>query len=104
MLTPGRRFERVVWQVTFKHIEGEHLQVGIDDMSPGDVQSGEIYGALCKPHTGRKGARYCTVAAYGEGHAIALTTCHEVGQVKGVNVVTFDDVRVTFPQQVDQLS
>ena len=53
-----RRFERVVWQVALKHIEGQHLQVGIDDVSTGDVQSGEIHRALGKPHTGRKGARY----------------------------------------------
>ena len=73
-------------------------------MSPGDVQRGEIHGALFKPHTGCKGAWHGAVAADGKGHAIALATCHEVGQIKGINIVTFDDVRVTFPQQVHQLS
>src|SRR5439155_9210454 len=73
-------------------------------MSASNVQGWEIHRALRKPHAGRKDARHGAVATYRKGYPIPFAAGHQVGQVKGIDVVAFDDVRITFPQLLDQCS
>ncbi len=72
-------------------------------MPTGDVEGGIFHGALGKAHVGGKRARYRAVPAKGKWNVVALAARHEISEVKGVNVMAFDDVRVAVPDELDEV-
>ncbi len=90
----GHGFEAVAGEIAFEDVKRHNLKIGVDHVPAGDVEGGKFNGAFGKAHVGGKRPGHGAIAAQGKRDAVALAAGHEIGQVKGVNVVAFDDVRV----------